>query len=61
MDMTFRDDQCRIRTEHARENLVTVKPMAANLARKVPGRGSVRLRLKTAAWDDGYLAKLIAA
>jgi predicted transposase YbfD/YdcC len=34
MDMTFRDDQCRIRTEHAPENLVTVKPMAANLARK---------------------------
>jgi len=35
--------------------------MAANVARKKPGRDSLRLRLKTAAWDDDYLAKLIAA
>jgi predicted transposase YbfD/YdcC len=61
MDMTFRDDECRSRTEHAPENFVTLKHMAANLARKAPGRDSVRLRLKTAAWDDDYLAKLIAA
>jgi predicted transposase YbfD/YdcC len=61
MDMTFRDDECRIRTDHAPENFVTLKHMAANLARKAPGRDSLRLRLKTAAWDDDYLAKLIAA
>lgn len=61
MDMTFRDDECRIRTEHAPENFVTIKHMAANIARKAPGRDSLRLRLKTAAWDDDYLAKLIAA
>lgn len=61
MDMTFRDDECRIRTDHAPENFVTLKHMAANIARKAPGRDSVRLRLKTAAWDDDYLARLIAA
>jgi predicted transposase YbfD/YdcC len=59
LDMTFRDDECRIRTDNAPENFVTLKHMAANLARKAPGRDSVRLRLKTAAWDDDYLAKLI--
>jgi len=31
------------------------------LARKAPGRDSIRLCLKTAAWDDDYLAKIIAA
>jgi predicted transposase YbfD/YdcC len=61
MDMTFRDDECRIRTDHAPENFVVLKHMAANLARKANGRDSLRLRLKTAAWDDDYLAKLIAA
>lgn len=61
MDMTFRDDECRIRTNHAPENFITLKHMAANIARKQPGRDSLRLRLKTAAWDDDYLAKLIAA
>jgi len=61
MDMTFRNDECRIRTDHAPENFVAFKHMAANIARKAPGRDSLRLRLKTAAWDDDYLAKLIAA
>jgi predicted transposase YbfD/YdcC len=61
MDMTFRDDECRIRTEHAPENVVTLKHMAANLARRKKGRDSVRLTLKTAAWDDEFLAKLVAA
>lgn len=60
MDMTFHDDQCRIRTQHAPENFVALKHMAINIARKAPGRDSIRLRLKTAAWDDDYLAKLIA-
>ena len=61
MDLTFRDDECRIRTENAPENFVTLKHMAANLARREKGKDSVRLTLKTAAWDDDYLARLIAA
>ena len=61
MDMTFRDDECRIRTDNAPENVVTLKHMAVNLARRKKGKDSVRLALKTAAWDDEYLAKLIAA
>lgn len=61
LDMTFRDDECRVRIANAPENFVTLKHMAANLTRKAKGRDSLRLRLKTAAWDDDYLASLIAA
>ena len=61
MDMTFRDDECRIRTEHAPANFTTLRHMAHNLVRKAPGKDSLRLRRKTAAWDDDYLATLIAA
>ena len=61
LDMTFRDDECRVRTANAPENFITLKHMAANLARKARGRDSVRLRLKTAAWDDDYLASLVSA
>lgn len=60
MDMTFNDDQCRIRTENAPENFITLKHMAANLARRKKGKDSIRLALKTAAWDDTYLANIIA-
>jgi predicted transposase YbfD/YdcC len=61
MDMNFADDQRRVRTANAAENFVTVKHMAANLARRAPGKDSVRLRLKTASWDDDYLVSLIRA
>jgi predicted transposase YbfD/YdcC len=61
LDMAFKDDESRVRTDQAPENFVTIKHMAANLERKTPGRDSIRLRLKTAAWDDDYLANLIKA
>ena len=61
MDMVFRDDECRVRTENAPANFTTVKHMAHNLIRKAPGKDSLRLRRKVAAWDDDFLASLIAA
>jgi predicted transposase YbfD/YdcC len=61
MDMIFRDDECRVRTQHAPANFTTIKHMAHNLIRKTPGKDSLRLRRKTAAWDDDFLASLIAA
>src|SRR5688500_839549 len=61
MDMIFRDDECRIRTDHAHANFTTIKHMAHNLIRKAPGKDSLRLKRKVAAWDDDFLASLIAA
>ncbi len=61
MDMTFRDDECRIRTEHAPANFTTLRHMAQNLYRRSPAKDSMRLKRKTAAWDDQYLASLITA
>ncbi|MGB6175538.1 MAG: ISAs1 family transposase [Methylocella sp.] len=61
MDMVFRDDECRIKTEHAPANFTPLKHIAHNLIRKAPGKDSLRLRRKTAAWDDDFLASLVAA
>jgi predicted transposase YbfD/YdcC len=61
MDMIFRDDECRIRTDHAPANFTTIKHMAHNLIRKASGKDSLRLRRKVAAWDDDLLASLVAA
>jgi predicted transposase YbfD/YdcC len=60
MDMIFRDDECRIRTDHAPANFATIKHMAHNLIRRVPGKASLRLKRKAAGWDDDFLAELIA-
>jgi predicted transposase YbfD/YdcC len=61
MDMIFRDDECRVRTDHAPANFTTIKHMAHNLLRRAPGKDSLRLRRKVAAWDDDFLVSLIAA
>ncbi len=61
MDMTFRDDECRVRQGNAAANFTTVKHMAHNLTRRAPGKASIRARRKAAAWDEQYLVSLLAA
>lgn len=60
MDMVFRDDECRIRKDNAPANFATVKHMASNLLRRAPGKDSLRVKRKMAAWDDDFLASLVA-
>ena len=61
MDMVFRDDECRLRTEHAPANFTTLKHIALNLIRRAKSKDSIRLRRKVAAWDDDFLASLVTA
>jgi predicted transposase YbfD/YdcC len=60
MDMVFRDDGCRVRTDHAPANFATVKHMAHNVLRTAKTKDSMRMRRKVAARDDDFLASLIA-
>jgi len=61
MDMMFRDDECRVRTENAPANFTTIKHMALNLIRlKSSGKkDSLRVRRFVASWDDDYLESLV--
>ena len=61
MDMVFRDDECRVRTDHAPANFTTIKHMACNLLRRPSGKDSLRVRRKVAGWDDEFLASLVTA
>ena len=60
MDMVFRDDECRIRKANAPANFATIKHIASNLLRRAAGKKSLRVKRRLAAWDDSYLASLIA-
>ena len=55
--MVFRDDECRVRTA----NFFTIKHIAYNLMRRASRKDSIRLTRKVAAWDDDFLASLIAS
>ena len=59
MDMVFRDDESRVRTNHAPANFTTIKHMALNLLRRPAGKQSLRGRRKAASWDDDFLASLL--
>jgi len=61
LDMVFRDDECRLRTDHAPANFTTLKHMALNLIRRAKSKDSIRLRRKVAAWDDDFLVSLLKA
>lgn len=61
MDMIFRDDECRVRTNHAPANFTTIKHIAHNLIRRASSKDSLRMRRKVAAWDDNFLASLVTA
>lgn len=60
MDMMSRDDDDRVRTEHAPANFMSIKHMAHSLLRTTGGKDSFRLMRKVAAWDDDFLAGIIA-
>lgn len=59
MDMVFRDDECRVRTDHAPANFAAIKHMAPNLLRNAPAKSSLRSKRKAAGWDDDFLASLV--
>jgi predicted transposase YbfD/YdcC len=60
LDVSFREDACRIRKSHAPENLAVVRHIALNLLsqEKSTQRG-IAAKRKKAAWDDGYLIKVL--
>jgi predicted transposase YbfD/YdcC len=60
MDCLFRDDECRVRTEHAPANFTTIKHIAHNLLRRHPARISMTTKRLTAAWDEDFLISLIS-
>jgi predicted transposase YbfD/YdcC len=60
LDMTFREDECRLRSGNAPANLAVIRHMAHNLIRRAPGKQSLRARRKAAGWDDDFLASLVA-
>lgn len=59
MDMVFRDDECRVRTDHAPANFTTIKHMAHNLMRRGQANLSLNMTRQAAAWDDDFLFALV--
>jgi predicted transposase YbfD/YdcC len=61
LDISFREDHCRVRKDHAPENFGILRHMAMNLFKQEKSlrRGIQTKRLK-AAWDHSYLLKILS-
>lgn len=55
LDVTFADDQSRLRKGHGAQNMAIVRHVALNLVRAAPGKQSIKLRRKRAGWDTDFL------
>ena len=60
-DVTFREDDSRVRDRTAARNLAILRKIAINLmGRNRSPRISMRARRKQAAWNDEYMLTLLA-
>ena len=61
LDVVMDEDQSRSRKDHGPENLARLRRFALNLLRANPDKGSIRGKIKRAAWDDNFLLDLLQA
>ena len=60
LDLAFREDECRVRTDHAPQNLATLRHLALNLLRQEKkSKVGVKARRMKAAWDLDYLERVL--
>jgi predicted transposase YbfD/YdcC len=62
LDVSFREDECRVFAGNAAENLVVVRHVVLNLLKSVEGmRGGIESRRGQAGWSDSAREKILSA
>lgn len=59
LDVTFNEDQCRVRKDHAPHILAVVKRCAINLINKNKGKNSVKSTRRRAGWGDKTMRDIL--
>jgi predicted transposase YbfD/YdcC len=55
LDVSFNEDQSRVRKDHGPENLSRLRRLTANLLQLNPTRRGIKARRKRCGWSDQYL------
>ncbi|MDQ3525949.1 MAG: ISAs1 family transposase [Chloroflexota bacterium] len=62
LDMAFREDESRVRTGHAAQNLAVLRRLALTLLRRgTTAKVGVKAKRLMCSWDETYLAPVLAA
>ena len=60
LDVTFREDESRLRDRIAGENIAWLKRFALGLLKQVNDKESIAMRRRMAGWNDDFLAQVLA-
>jgi predicted transposase YbfD/YdcC len=60
LDMTFREDESRIREPRARENFAWLNRFTLSLLKQHPGKHSIAMKRRSCGWSDDFLLQVFA-
>ena len=59
LDMTFREDESRLRDRHLRENFAWLNRFVLSLLKQHPGRQSLVMKRRSCGWSDEFLMEVV--
>ena len=59
LDMTFREDESRLRERNLRENFAWLNRFALSLFKQHPGRQSLVMKRRSCGWSDTFLMEVV--
>jgi predicted transposase YbfD/YdcC len=60
LDMTYREDESRIREPHLRENFAWLNRFTLSLLKQHPGKDSMAMKRRACGWSDDFLTEVLA-
>jgi len=60
LDMTYREDESRIREPHLRENFAWLNRFTLSLLKQHPGKDSMVMKRRACGWSDDFLTEVLA-
>jgi predicted transposase YbfD/YdcC len=59
LDVTFREDESRLRNRHAADNVAWLKRFAISLLKQCTDKESIAMRRRMAGWNTDYLSQVL--
>ena len=59
LDITYREDESRIRDKHMRENFAWLRRITLSLLKQHSGRDSVAMKRRVCGWDENFMLEVL--
>jgi len=59
LDITYREDESRIRDAHLRENFAWLNRFTLSLLKQHPSKHSIVMKRRSCGWSDGFLTEVL--